>query len=369
MDGKAVINAPGLKQGTHDINVTYAGDKYYNPSDNKTQIVVEKPITVEVNGTGEDSKVIIDLPDNATKNVTAYIDGKEVRVVFDDGNPTVNLSDVPPGKHNMTVVYVDQNNNTSIVTKEINVPKWPSTINATAPVIREGDLLPVTVTGGSTEMDGLALVDINGTGYYVNLTDGKAVVNVPGLTEGVYDANVTYLGDAKYDVTNNTFKVTVEAPLKISVEGAGNSTQVIVDLPANGTEDVKVFVDGQEIPVSVQDGKAVANLTNTTAGDHNVTVVYTDKYGTQSVVNTTIKVYNSIKANDMKRGWNSPYDYEAEFLDKDGHVVANTVMEFKVNGNTYKICNHCRTSYLQQRHHNGLLGWYLLHCNRNWRRR
>jgi hypothetical protein len=96
-------------------------------------------------------------------------------------------------------------------------------------------------------------------------------------------------------------------------------------------------LDGKDVPVTVSDGKAVAELNNVTAGDHNVTVIYTDKYGTQSVVNQTIKVYNSIKANNMKRGWNSPYDYEAEFLDKDGHVIANTVMQFKVNGKTYKV--------------------------------
>jgi hypothetical protein len=219
------------------------------------------------------------------------------------------------------------------------VPKWPSSINATAPVIREGDVLPVTVTAGSAEMTGLVLVDINGTGYYANLTGGKALINVPGLKNGVYNANITYLGDAKYEVSNNTFTVTVEEPIVINVEGAGNSTEIIVDLPKNGTdmENITVLVDGKEVPVTIVNGTAVADLNNMTAGEHNVTVVYTDKKGTQSVVNQTIKVYNSINANDLVRGWNSPYDYEAEFLDKDGHVVANTTMEFKVDGKTYKV--------------------------------
>jgi hypothetical protein len=150
---------------------------------------------------------------------------------------------------------------------------------------------------------------------------------------------VTYLGDAKYEVSNNTFTVTVEEPIIINVEGAGNSTEIIVDLPNNGTdmENITVLVDGKEVPVTIVNGTAVADLNNMTAGEHNVTVVYTDKKGTQSVVNQTIKVYNSINANDLVRGWNSPYDYEAEFLDKDGHVVANTTMEFKVDGKTYKV--------------------------------
>ena len=39
----------------------------------------------------------------------------------------------------------------------------------------------------------------------------------------------------------------------------------------------------------------------------------------------------------MTRGWNSPFDYEAEFLDKDGHVLSNIIVVFKVNGNTYNV--------------------------------
>ena len=146
------------------------------------------------------------------------------------------------------------------------------------------------------------------------------------------------MGDDKYDVSNNTFKVTVESPIIIDIDGAGNSTQILVDLPNNGTDgNVTVLVDGKEVPVKVENGTAIADLNNTTAGDHNVTVIYKDKAGTVSVVNTTIKVYNSIKANDMKRGWMSPYDYEAEFLDKNGRVLADIEMEFKVDGTTYKV--------------------------------
>jgi hypothetical protein len=46
----------------------------------------------------------------------------------------------------------------------------------------------------------------------------------------------------------------------------------------------------------------------------------------------------SIIAQDkMTRGWNSEYDYEAEFLDKQGHVLANTDVTFTVNGKTYTV--------------------------------
>ena len=39
----------------------------------------------------------------------------------------------------------------------------------------------------------------------------------------------------------------------------------------------------------------------------------------------------------MSRGWNSPYDYQAEFLDKDGNVLKNTNVQFIVDGKTYTV--------------------------------
>jgi hypothetical protein len=337
-NGVATITVPGLKEGGHDINLTYAGNQYYNAGDAQTKITVEAPITVNVTGKGEDSKAVIDLPKNATKNVTVYIDGNKTNVTFDEnGDAIVNLTDFMPGEHNITVVYVDQNGNPSLVNTTIVVPKWPSSVNASAPVIREGDDLPVTVEVNSPEMTGLVLVDLDGTGYYANLTNGKVYITAPGIKKGTYIANVTYLGDDKYENATNTFKVVVEGPITITVEGAGNSTKVIVGLPDNSTDNVVIYVDGKKVSAKVSDGKAVADLNNIAAGKHKVTVVYTDKDGHQSTVTQTITVYNSIRANDMTRGWNSPFDFEAEFLDKDGHVIANTVMQFKVNGKTYKV--------------------------------
>ena len=186
-------------------------------------------------------------------------------------------------------------------------------------------------------MTGTVTVDIDGTGYYANVTGGKATITAPGIKAGSHAGIVKYLGDNKYLPSENTFTFTVEAPIEIDVEGAGNSTEVVVKLPENGTDNVTVYVDGKPVNVTVSNGTAVADLNNITPGEHNITVVYTDKDGRQSIANKTITVYISIKANDMTRGWGSLYDYEAEFLDKDGHVLANTTMQFKVDGKTYQV--------------------------------
>ena len=336
-EGVVTIVAPGLKAGKYNATVTYDGNKKYDPSNNWFTVIVEEPIVITINDNGTNSQVVIDLPQNGTENVTVTIDGKDVPVDVNNRTAIGNLTGFEPGEHNITVIYTDEDGTQSIVNTTITVPRWDSSVNASAKTIREGDEANIVVTVGGKDMTGLVRVDIDGTGYYANMTEGVVTIVAPGLKAGKYEANVTYDGNSRYLPANNTFTLVVEAPITITVDGAGNSTQVIVELPENGTDDVVVMVDGKPVNTTFADGKAIAKLDNTTAGEHNVTVIYTDKEGTKSVVNQTIVVYNSIKANNMIRGWNSLYDYEAEFLDKDGHVIANTTMEFRVNGKTYMV--------------------------------
>ena len=64
---------------------------------------------------------------------------------------------------------------------------------------------------------------------------------------------------------------------------------------------------------------------------------YDDKYESKTV-NKTIVVTSSVIAQDkLTRGINSLYDYEAEFLDKNGLVLQNTNVQFVVKGKTYTV--------------------------------
>ncbi len=341
-NGKAVINAPGLKADTYNATVSYEGDRKYDPSNNTFQVVVQPPITLDINGTGNSSELIVKLPEGATANdVNITVDGNTTLPVTVDENGTAraNLTGLEPGEHDISVKYVDPDGTVSYVNTTINVPRWTSQVNATAAKIREGDNAIIKVKVDSNET-GTVYVDIDGTGYYGTLEDGVVTIVAPGIKKGTYTGNVTYLGDKKYDPSNNTFKLVVEPEITVDLEGAGDSSKVVIQLPENSTDaNVTVVVDGKERNVTVyENGTAVVDLGDLPVGDHNVTVTYTDSDGTQSVVNKTIKIYKSINvADEIKRGWNSPFDAEAEFLDKEGHVLANTTVEFTVNGKTYNV--------------------------------
>ena len=337
------IIIPDVPVGDYEVEVTYNGDNKYAANTTKDSLKVSPKNTtaddVRIIDNG-DGTITVVVPEGATGNVTVTIGNETLPVEkLTNGRAVINLtqSAARPGSNNITVTYSGDENHTAVSVKSSAViPKWDSSVNATAKTIREGDDAIITVTV-DPDMTGRVRVDINGTGYYADINNGVATITAPGIKAGTYIGNVTYDGDDSYNPSNNTFTLTVEAPINVNIDGAGESSQLVIDLPENGTDDVTVTVDGVEYPVTIVNGTAIADLSNVTPGEHNVSVVYTDKYGTQSVVNTTIKVYRSINADNMTRGWNSPFDYEAEFLDKDGHVLANTTVEFKVNGKTYNV--------------------------------
>ncbi|WP_458404571.1 Ig-like domain-containing protein, partial [Methanobrevibacter sp.] len=335
-NGQAIIEVPGLVEGPHTIDVVYDGNDYYLNATGSGNVEVQAPITYKVNGTGNDSEVDVKVPGNGT--VEIFIDNEPRDVISDEnGNAVANLTGLLPGQHNITIKYTDENDVVSYVNSTVVVPRWTSMVEASAATIRQGDSAFIKVKVDSNET-GTVYVDIDGTGYYGVLENGTVTINASGIKKGTYTGNVTYLGDEKYDPSNNTFTLVVESEITIDIEGAGNSSQVVVKLPENGTDNVTVTVDGNNYPVTIVNGTAVADLSGLPAGEHNVTVIYTDKDGTQSVASKIVKVYDSINvADEIRRGWNSPFDAEAEFLDSEGHVLQNATVQFTIDGKTYDV--------------------------------
>jgi len=307
--GTAKVEVRGLKEGTYEVKVLYEGDDYFNEASNVTTLVVQAPIEVNVNGSGNNSGIVIDLPENSTGNVTVIIDNTTYVVINNtNGTVVVPLENVTPGEHNVTIIYVDGNGTESVVNTTITVPKWDAGVKADAPAIREGDVATVTVKVDPAKATGVVLVDINGVGYYANVTDGTATITVPGLKEGTYDVKVRYSGDEYYDEASNSTKLVVQKAIEIDVGVGGNGSVVIVEVPGNATGNVTVIIDGKNHTAEVVNGTAVVDLGNTTPGEHNITVIYSGDDGNAPVeVNKTITVPKyaapmSVEVSDIKVG-------------------------------------------------------------------
>jgi hypothetical protein len=96
----------------------------------------------------------------------------------------------------------------------------------------------------------------------------------------------------------------------------------------------------------------ILSLGNLTLGVYNITIVNADNnyyYGYNISTSFKVVVPVSIFANDIGRGYNSPYDYVAIFTDEFGNLLNNTSVSMTVEGKTYTVkTNEIGVAYLTQ---------------------
>ena len=279
--GKAVVDVPsGLEPGNHTVNVTYAGDDRYAPVTDSIIIEVPKIVDYPVNITEDDGKLVIDVPDDATGDVTVTIDGKDYTAPIKDGKAVVDISDLEPGKHAVEVNYPGDDRYAPVT--DSTVIDIPKEADYSFNVTQEDGKIVVDVPDDAT---GYVTVTIDGKDYIVPIKDGEAVMDVPSdLGSGEHTVDVTYAGDGKYAPVNNS--TTVDVP---NVDITYDDGKLVIDVPDDATGDVTVTIDGEEHTVPIEDGKAVVDVpSGLEPGNHTVDVKYPgdDKYapGTDSTV-------------------------------------------------------------------------------------
>ena len=291
VDGKAVVDIPSdLEPGNHTVNVTYSGDDKYAPVTESTIIEVPKTDDYSINITEEDGKLVIDVPDDATGNVTVTIDGEEYTVPVEDGKAVVDISDLEPGKHAVEVTYPGDDKYAPVSNATvIEIPKVGGyDISVDAKV--DGNSVDITVNLPK-DIDGVVLINVGDVGYYANVTNGKAKLHLSDVDNGYYDVTAKYLGDDYYASGENKTSFTIDAKvipeLDISVDIPENSTggTVSVELPEDASGNVTVVIDGKVYDVAdVVNGTAVIPVDNLTPGNHTVEVIYSgdDNYAPAS---------------------------------------------------------------------------------------
>ena len=109
-NGKASLKVPGLKAGNHTVTVSYPGSENYTDSSNETTFTVSKvkpdiDVSAPTIKVGEDGKITVTLPKDATGKVTIEIDGKNYTTQIKDGKAVFTVSGLKVGKHPIKVFY------------------------------------------------------------------------------------------------------------------------------------------------------------------------------------------------------------------------------------------------------------------------
>ena len=352
-DGKGIATGDRLAAGTYAFAAAWAGDDNYNIVTENGDFKVNKvdsSVAVNVNNikVGEELTITVNVPSDATGDVTVSVDGKEYKVAIENGKAVKTISGLKADDYTVTVKYAGDNNyNEATADAEFSVSKISDyNMDISVPEIKEGvnSTIGVDLPKDAT---GTVTVEIDGKKYTVNVIDGTANVIVSGLSAGDYNITTVYSGDAKYDSMTKKGNVTVIPNMNVNLD----------------VSDVEMFYhDGTRLIAKLTDfqGKPIVNATiyfsingvtyakttdaNGTASiglnlDSNVypvTVTYNGSASYSKISkNITVTINSSIIADDLVKMYQNATRFYAKFMGSDGKVLANTQVKFNINGVFY----------------------------------
>lgn len=205
--------------GLNTVYIEYSGDNWWDSQTKRETINVAKltpTMDIIINSTAkidENFTIKINLPQNSTGKILIKINDKAYQINVSDSLSEVNISSSVSGVNNINITYLGDDNYYSF-SKVINltVLKWNissneikiSVSNHTNPVFIIN--LPISVSGNVS-------VKINNNEYIADLVGGSATLKIVDLTPGNYKADVTYLGDYKYNMISNNVLFSVPKPV------------------------------------------------------------------------------------------------------------------------------------------------------------
>jgi len=358
-DGKGIATGDRLAAGTYAFAAAWAGDDNYNIVTENGDFKVNKvdsSVAVNVNNikVGEELTITVNVPSDATGDVTVSVDGKEYKVAIENGKAVKTISGLKADDYTVTVKYAGDNNyNGATGSAEFSVSKISDyNMDISVPEIKEGVNSTISVDLPK-DATGTVTVEIDGKKYTANVIDGTANVIVSGLSAGDYNITTVYSGDAKYDSMTKKGNITVIPNVNVNLDVC----------------DVEMFYhDGSRLVAKLTDfqGKPIVNATiyfsingvtyakttdangtasiglNLESGAYPVIVDYNGSASYSKISkNITVTINPSIIADDLVKMYKNDTKFSAKFLGSDGKVLADTQIKFNINGVLYsRITNN-----------------------------
>ena len=300
-DGKANLDVSRLNVGEYDVSITYLeNDKYVERefSDVSTITVKDKSESnMKVDIDVDNGTITVELPENATGNVTVVIDGKEYEISDAGDSPIIiDIGDVPPGNHNIEVIYSgDDNFNNATFADDVKVPKEDDyELDINVAVDEDKAVIDINLPD---DVNDVVLVDVDGRGYLVNVTNGKGKLELSGLSGGNHTVTVKYPGNEKYAPNENTTDFTIkghgQTPMDINAGDINVGDDLIVEVvvPKDAKGNIVLDINGKTYSAPINNGIAKFNITGLEEGNYTVKATFAGdgKYPANST-ETTVEV-------------------------------------------------------------------------------
>ena len=323
-DGKGIATGDKLAAGTYAFAAAWAGDDNYNIVTENGDFKVNKidsSVAVNVNNikVGEELTITVNVPSDATGDVTVSVDGKEYKVAIENGKAVKTISGLKADDYTVTVKYAGDNNyNAAVAASSFTVSKVDSTMDVTVnDIVFGGDLTVDAVL--PDDATGEVVITVNGVDYPVPIVDGKATGTIGGLAAGDYTVTVKYAGDDKYvgvEITEGVNVAKAQPVLGVVIADVDYGNGFVIEATLTGVNgaplsgNVIVTVAGKEYIVEVTDGKGIFTGDKLAAGTYGFAAAWAGNDNYNAVVeNGDFKVNKidstvAVNADDIKVGEN-----------------------------------------------------------------
>ena len=323
-DGKGIATGDKLAAGTYAFAAVWAGDDNYNIVTENGDFKVNKidsSVAVNVNNikVGEELTITVNVPSDATGDVTVSVDGKEYKVAIENGKAVKTISGLKADDYTVTVKYAGDNNyNAAVAASSFTVSKVDSTMDVTVnDIVFGGDLTVDAVL--PDDATGEVVITVNGVDYHVSIENGKATGTISGLAAGDYPVIVKYVGDDKYtgvEVAENVNVAKAQPVLGVVIADVDYGNGFVIEATLTGVNNaplsgnVIVTVAGKEYIVEVTDGKGIFTGDKLAAGTYGFAAAWAGNDNYNAVVeNGDFKVNKidstvAVNADDIKVGEN-----------------------------------------------------------------
>ena len=289
--GKATLDVSGLAKGTYTVTANYVGDdKYLSKSGSGSFNVkgLNPSISLAKDAVKKGENFVITLPKDATGTVTAVIGGKTIRASVNNGQAVISTKDVPAGAYSAKFTYGgDGKYNARDLSANVKVQTDDYSITVSAKDITVGDKAVITVTLPSDATGSVSIV-VNGKTYTAAINNGKATLDVSGLTKGTYTVTASYAGNDKYlaKSASGSFNVKgLDPSISLAKDTVKQGEDLVVNLPADATGTVTATIGGKTITAPVNNGKAVISTKDIAPGKYSAKFAYSgdSKYNSKDL--------------------------------------------------------------------------------------
>ena len=323
-DGKGIATGDKLAAGTYAFAAVWAGDDNYNIVTENGDFKVNKidsSVAVNVNNikVGEELTITVNVPSDATGDVTVSVDGKEYKVAIENGKAVKTISGLKADDYTVTVKYAGDNNyNAAVAASSFTVSKVDSTMDVTVnDIVFGGDLTVDAVL--PDDATGEVVITVNGVDYHVAIENGKATGTISGLAAGDYTVAIKYVGDDKYvgvEVAEDVNVAKAQPVLGVVIADVDYGNGFVIEATLTGVNNaplsgnVIVTVAGKEYIVEVTDGKGIFTGDKLAAGTYGFAAAWAGNDNYNAVVeNGDFKVNKidstvAVNADDIKVGEN-----------------------------------------------------------------